>query len=413
MGAKSTVREAFSVAIGSLRSSKLRSFLTLLGIILSTTTLIAVMSIIHGMNLYIAQNVSDMGADGFRVLRMAFVGDWDPKKFLEYLRKNPELSREEYYFIRGEAKLLKEIGMQTFRQAPVTFEEGRLEGVSLQGVTPNMALITNTQVDLGRYFSDNDNARRLPVAFIGADVKERFFPNADPIGKTIQVAGRPYRVIGTAKTQGSVFGQSRDNRVMIPIETFFKSYGARWGIGYMAVALDHGSLFQAQDEVRMLIRAYRHIRPGKDDNFAIVSSDSLSQAWDKLTGAIAATAIAVVSVFMIVGGVVIMNIMLAVVTERTHEIGIRKAVGARRSDILWQFLIESAVLAGIGGLMGVAIAWGISLLVSAATPVPMTMPALAIAVSLTLSTAVGLFFGIYPARQAAKLDPIEALRAEK
>ncbi len=401
------------MAIGSLRASKLRSFLTLLGIILSTTTLIAVMSIIHGMDLYIAQNVSDMGADGFRILRMAFVGDWDPKKFLEYLRRNPELSRDEYRFLRAHATRLHELGMQTFRNADVGFEKERLLAVSLQGVTPNMGLITNTQVAQGRFFSENDNDRRRAVVFLGADVKERFFPNADPVGKQVQIGGRPYEVIGVARAQGSVFGQSRDNFVMIPIETYFKSYGSRRGIGYMATAMDHGTLFQAQDEMRQLLRAYRHLRPGQDDNFAIVSSDSLSQAWDKLTGAIAATALAVVSVFMVVGGVVIMNIMLAVVTERTHEIGIRKAVGARRSDILWQFLIESAVLAGIGGLIGVLISWGIATLVSATTPVPMSMPATAVALSLSLSTAVGLFFGIYPARRAAQLDPIEALRAEK
>lgn len=413
MQGSASIREAVEVALGSLRSSKLRSFLTLFGIILATTTLIAVMSIIHGMDLYIAQNVSDMGADGFRVLRMAFVGDWDPKKFLEYLRKNPELRREEYDFIRSKATLVKEIGMQTFRRVPVVFADDRLDGVSLQGVTPNMAAITNTQISGGRFFSDTDNSRHLLVTVIGADIKDRFFPNVDPLGKRLDVGGRPYEVIGVAKAQGSVFGQSRDNFVMIPVESYFKSYGARQGIGYMATALDHSLLFQAQDEVRMLIRAYRHVRPGQDDNFAILSSDSLSQAWDKMTGAIAATAVGVVSVFMLVGGIVIMNIMLAVVTERTHEIGIRKSVGARRSDILRQFLIESSVLSGMGGIIGIVAAWGIAMIVSGTTPVPMSMPISAVLIAVSLSTVVGLFFGIYPARRAAKLDPIEVLRVEK
>ncbi len=413
MTGNSSIREAFSVAVGSLRGSLLRSFLTLLGIILATTTLIAVMSIIHGMDLYIAQNVSDMGADGFRVLRMAFVGNWDPKKYLEYLRKNPELTREEFAFIRQQSKLVKEIGMQTFRRTDVTITGDRLDGVTLQGVSPNMASITNTQIVAGRFFTETDNSRHLLVAFIGADIKDRFFPNVDPVGKSISLGGRPHQIVGVAKAQGSVFGQSRDNFVMIPVETYFKSYGARKGIGYMATAIEHSYLTQAQDEVRMLIRAYRHLRPQQDDTFAILSSDSLSQAWDQMTGAIAATALAVVSVFMIVGGVVIMNIMLAVVTERTHEIGIRKSVGARRSDILWQFLIESSVLSGTGGLVGVAIAWLIAVVVSSSTPVPMAMPISSVVISVTLSSAVGLFFGIYPARQAAKLDPIEALRVDK
>jgi len=408
-----SLREAIGVAIGSLRSSKLRSFLTLFGIILATTTLIAVMSIIHGMDMYIAQNVSDMGADGFRVLRMAFVGNWDPKKFLEYQKKNPELRRDEYEFIRRNTSLVKEVGMQTFRRIPVTFADDRLEGVNLQGVTPNMGSITNTQVSSGRFFSETDNDRHLYVTVIGADIKDRFFPNVDAIGKTLDLEGRPHEVIGVAKAQGSVFGQSRDNFVMVPIETYFKGYGARQGIGYMATALDHGTLFQAQDEVRMLIRAYRHLRPGQDDNFAILSSDSLSQAWDNLTGAIAATAVGVVSVFMVVGGIVIMNIMLAVVTERTHEIGIRKSVGARRSDILWQFLVESSVLSGTGGVIGILIAWALALIVSNTTPVPMRLPISAVLISVGLSMSVGLFFGIYPARRASKLDPIEALRVDK
>jgi putative ABC transport system permease protein len=276
-----------------------------------------------------------------------------------------------------------------------------------------MGVITNTQVAEGRFFTDSDNQRRLPLAFIGADVKERFFPNVAAAGKTVNILGVPYEVVGVARSQGSVFGQSRDNFVMIPIETYFKSFGARKGISYMATALDHGSLFQAQDEVRMLLRAYRRLRPNQEDNFAILSSDSLSQAWDKMTGAIAATAMAVVSIFLIVGGIVIMNIMLAVVTERTHEIGIRKSTGARRSDILWQFLIESAVLAGLGGVIGVLLAWSITLIVRSTTPVPMSMPAGAVLLSVSVSTAVGLFFGIYPARKAAQLDPIEALRAEQ
>ena len=216
-----------------------------------------------------------------------------------------------------------------------------------------------------------------------------------------------------AKAQGSVFGDSRDNFVTIPAETFFKMYGARKGLGYNAVAINQSHLYAAQDEVRSLLRAYRHLRPNQEDTFGMAGSDSLQEFWEKLTGAIAATAIAVVSVFMVVGGVVIMNIMLAVVTERTHEIGIRKSVGAQAAAISsissWS---SPPCWPAIGGLIGVLSAWIVAVLVRNLTPVPMAVPAMAILIGVGLSTLVGLFFGIYPARRAAKLDPIEALRDE-
>jgi putative ABC transport system permease protein len=404
--------EAAAVAADSLRASKLRSFLTLLGIILATTTLIAVMSIIHGMNIYVAENISSMGADGFRIVRMAFIGNWDPKKFLEFQKRNPQLRPEEYEFLKSRATLVREIGMGAGRVVNATYGSDTVEEVNLQGGTSNYAVLNNYQVEIGRFISDIDDRRRLPVAFIGNDLKERFFPNVDPIDKEIHVDGLPYRVIGTAKAKGSAFGQSQDNFVIIPIQTYFKKYGSQQGVYFMALAQNQLVLTQAQDEIRMLLRAYRHLRPKQDDNFSVVSSDSFVQAWGQATGAIAATAIAVVSVFMVVGGVVIMNIMLAVVTERTREIGIRKSVGARRRDILNQFLVESSMLAGSGGFIGVLIAWVIAILVRSLTPVPMRLPVTSVVIGVGLSAIVGLFFGIYPAQRAARLDPIEALRAE-
>lgn len=413
MNAKVSFAEAAAVAASSLLSSKLRSFLTLLGIILATTTLIAVMSVIHGMDVYVAENVSNMGVDGFRVLRMAFVGNFDPKKYLEYLRKNPELSLEEFEFVRSKAKLIRDIGLTSGRRASVTFGKEEIKEVYVQGVTANFGVITNVQPAMGRFLTDTEDRRRMYVAFIGNDLKERFFGAIDPIGKTIQIEGRPFEVIGVAKAQGSVFGQSRDNFVMMPAQTYFKIYGPRRGLSYVALAIDRAHLMQAQDEMRMLLRAWRRLRPGADDNFAILSSDSLVQAWDTMTGAIAAAAVAVVSVFMVVGGVVIMNIMLAVVSERTHEIGIRKSVGARRRDILNQFLVESSMLAASGGLIGVIFAWIVTLAVKAFTPVPMSMPVSAVLTAVVLSAGVGLFFGIYPASRASKMDPIEALRVDR
>jgi putative ABC transport system permease protein len=405
-------REAVKVAADSLRASKLRSFLTLLGIILATTTLIAVMSVIHGMDVYIANTVSSMGSDGFRIVRIAFLGNFDPKKYLEMQKRNPQLSPDEFEFLRENARFTKELGMAAGRTVSVSLGTQTLTTVSLTGGTPNWATLANTEIDSGRYFTEFENAHRSTVAVLGADVKNSLFADEDPIGKTVKIEGLPFTVVGVAVPKGSAFGQSQDGFIDIPVETYFQIYGARQGISYSAKALDQTVLEQAKDEVRTLLRARRHLRPNQDDTFSILSSDSLVGAWDQLTGAIAATAVAVVSVFMVVGGVVIMNIMLAAVTERTHEIGIRKSLGARRQDILNQFLVESSMLSGIGGLIGVFLAWTVATVVRNFTPVPMSIPITAVATGVTLSVVVGLFFGVYPAQRASKLDPIAALREE-
>jgi putative ABC transport system permease protein len=395
-----------------MRSSKLRSFLTLLGIILSTATLIAVTSVIHGMDVFIATTASTMGNDGFRVLRVAFVGQRDPKAFMLALQRNPELTREEYQFVKQHAVMVKEAGIFAQRGVKLTYQGDLVDGVTLMGATPATLSMSNTQINTGRVFSDIEDERHMAVVVLGADLQARFFPATDPLGKVMQIDGRPFEVVGVAKAKGSVFGQSQDNYIAIPDETYFKIYGSRKGISFNFQALDRTRLEEAQDEVRTLVRSYRHLRPQEADNFAVQSSDSMVSAWDTLTGAIAAAAVGVVSVFMVVGGVVIMNIMLAVVSERTREIGVRKSVGARRQDILNQFLVESSMLSGFGGLIGVTIAWLLALLVRNFTPVPMVLPLNAVILGVALSAAVGLFFGIYPAQRAAKLDPIVALRSE-
>jgi putative ABC transport system permease protein len=405
--------EAIRVAAGSLRASKLRTALTLLGIILATTTLIAVMSVIHGMNSYVARIITDqVGANAYHVERMIMIGQRDWKKWAEAQRRNPELSPNEFEFLRTHVTLTRAIGMQAGRGVAVQRGDSRIEGVNLQGSSPNLGVINNFQAVSGRFLSDVDDQRRLMVAFIGNDIRQRLFPNVDPVGKSLDIEGRRFEIVGLATTKGSVFGNSLDNFVVIPIQTFFKIYGVHRGIAYHALAIDDQHLAQAQDEARMLLRAWRHLRPAQDDTFGLATSETLVQRWGEMTAAIAATAVAVVSIFMVVGGVVIMNIMLAVVTERTHEIGIRKSVGARRIDILRQFLVESSMMAAAGGFIGVLLAWAVAIAVRSLTPVPMELPATAIFVGVSLSALVGLFFGIYPARRAAQLDPIEALRAE-
>jgi putative ABC transport system permease protein len=405
--------EAARIALDSLRKNKLRSFLTLLGIILATTTLIAVTALIHGMNVYIAEKVSNMGADGFRVVRMAWFGPFDPKKFMEMQKRNPQIKPEEFEFVKERAVLVKDVGMAASRQARIAYKGESVIGVDLQGITENIPAINNVQVDLGRGITYEEVRRHAPVAFIGNDIRTRFFEGRDPLGKVIEVEGQPYEVVGVARTLGSVFGQSQDNFVMIPIESYFKTYGNRNGIRILAKAAGQEHLNAAQDEIRVLLRSYRHLGPGQDDNFSIFASETIVSLWERLTATIAAMAIGIVSVFMVVGGIVIMNIMLAVVTERTHEIGIRKSLGARRRDILSQYLVESAVLAGTGGLAGVGIAWMVAMAVRNLTSVPMALPWSSVFIGVGLSATVGLFFGIYPAKRAARLDPIEALRVER
>jgi putative ABC transport system permease protein len=298
--------------------------------------------------------------------------------------------------------LTSHMGLSVERSVTVNKGKERSENVELRGASPSIAIISSYQADTGRFFSEIEDGRHMNVAFIGHDLQTKFFGDSDPLGKTVDVEGTPFTIVGVSKAKGSVLGQ-----------TYFHKWSARQGMNYEGMAVDHEHLFQAQDEVRMLLRAYRHLKPKDDDTFSMLTSDALLNFWNQLTAAISATAIGVVSVFMIVGGVVIMNIMLAVVTERTHEIGIRKSIGARHRDILNQFLVESSMLAGTGGLIGVTIAWVISLIVSNFTPVPSSIPLTAVIVGVGLSAAVGLFFGIYPARQAARLDPIEALRMER
>jgi putative ABC transport system permease protein len=288
-----------------------------------------------------------------------------------------------------------------------------MENTQMMGATPNFADVRNLDVAEGRFITDADDEHRAEVVFIGPDIANKFFPNEDPIGKTIRVQTHTYQVIGVAEPLGSAFGQSQDNYMIMPMGTYQKGWHKEYDWITIFVQAPSAELMSAsQDEARMYMRAWRHLPYSAPDNFAILGSDSIMALWHDLTGNLAFVAMALVSIFLVVGGIVIMNIMLASVTERTREIGVRRAVGARKRHILLQFLIEASVLAAMGGLIGIIGAYAIVFLVKQFLSFPMETPLGAVILSLVLATAVGLFFGIFPAMRAAKLDPIEALRAD-
>jgi putative ABC transport system permease protein len=408
---RSSVREAFSIAIDELRSHKLRSFLTLLGVVIATTTLIVVMSVVNGMNLYIATKIANLGTNTFVLHQFLWAQPYD--EFLKALRRNKPIRIEDYAYLRenlpGYQAMSALAQLEPGPQA--RYRNHSIDEVDLMGLTPSHADVGREKVLYGRYLSDQDDYHSARVCFVGQDIVEKLFTGLDPLGKELQVGGQSFRIIGVAEKVGSAFGVSQDNFVFIPVNTFRNVYMARPDLLIFIKAPDSVHVPELEDEVRVLMRARRHIPYHEDDTFGINASETLMSAWQNLTGSIFAVTIGVVAVFMVVGGIVIMNIMLATVTERTHEIGLRKSVGARRSDILWQFVIEAAVLAGIGGITGVILSYLIARLVDMVFTA--AVPARAVIVGITLSTLVGLFFGIYPAKKAAALDPIEALRAEK
>jgi len=408
------IREPVVIALQALRAHKLRSFLTLLGIIIAVTTLIAVVSIVNGLNSYIAERVANFGANTFYIHRYGIITN--AKDFLEARRKNKKITLDDYEYVRERLTLAEAVGALNITLGDVRGGKEDLEDVQIRGVTPNMVKIFRETVAEGRYITESDYRRRGLVAFVGTDVAQRLFPNVDPLGKTIRIRGLPFEVIGVAESIGSALGQSQDNFVNVPLTTYHKVYGegdagapgVRIGVKYSSPAVK----VQVQDQARVVMRNRRGQKHEEKDQFGVIASESLTRLWNDIFGGIAGLAIGIVSVFMVVSGIVIMNIMLASVTERTREIGIRKSLGARRRDILLQFLVEASVMSTIGGVVGVLIALLITLVVSSTTDVPMRTPLGAVILAVGVSSAVGLFFGIYPAQKAARFDPITCLRAE-
>ena len=405
-----TLREATWLALDTLRAHKLRSFLTLLGVILAVTTLVAVMSVLNGLNLYISTKVANLGANAFVLDRIGIITN--RQDFLNAL-KRPPLTMDDYYALKGQLKYALNVAAEENTTQDVHYGSELMEEVAVIGATPAFGVVRDFDIASGRFMTDSDELHRTPVCFIGHDVVDKLFGGLDPLGREIRVGAQQCRVIGTAQPIGSVFGQSQDNFVMMPLSTYRTVWqGANDSLTIFVEAISQDAMPAAEDEARVLLRARRHMRYQDPDNFGIVAPSSIMGLWQQLTGNIFGIAVWLTSVFLVVGGIVIMNIMLASVTERTREIGLRKSLGARRRHIVLQFLMESSILSASGGAAGILAASGVAMLVRATTPMPISMPLHAVLIALALSTGVGLFFGIYPAMRASRLDPIEALRAE-
>ncbi|PYV26070.1 MAG: ABC transporter permease [Acidobacteria bacterium] len=405
-----TAREAFWIALEALRTHKLRSFLTLLGVVIATTTLIVVMSVINGMNLYIADHIANLGANVFVVSQFNWAAQ--DEEWLRERRRNKPLRIDDYEFLKENLGGYKNIGASVwFWPRPEVHYKGQvIFDVQLVGETPSMIDMEQEQVEYGRYLTDSDYGHSAAVCFIGRDLVDKFFPSVDPLDKVIEIGGQSFRVIGVAKKIGTTLGQTQDSFAQIPLTTFQKLFRARPRMNIQVQAWGDRQMLDLEDEARALMRARHHLAYQEKDDFGINASATIMGIWTDLTGKMFMATTIIVAVFMVVGGIVIMNIMLASVTERTHEIGIRKSLGARRRDISMQFVIESGVIAGMGGVIGIVLALILSKIVDVFFTA--SVPAGAVVVGITLSTAVGLFFGIYPAWKAAQLDPIEALRTE-
>jgi putative ABC transport system permease protein len=403
--------EAAAIALGSIWTHKLRAFLTLLGVIIGVFVVTAVATVIEGANVYIKEKIATLGSGVFRVQKAS--GNFgDFQKFLDDFRKNPDLKMEDLYALRENVALAGEIGAQDGGSRVVKYGNTAVEGVGIQGVTPNMIYLSNVEATQGRYITDADEDNRKYVAYVGAEVATKLFPAEDPIGKALKIGKDEYTIIGVAKALGAVLGFSQDNFVHIPMSTYLKVFGNRRSLTFVIRARDGAPLEAVQDQVRLVLRTRHKREYSQPDDFAITSDETTEQSLGAITSMVASVAFPVVGISLVIGGIVIMNIMLATVTERTKEIGIRKSLGATRTDILVQFLVESAMLSLMGGIVGLVLAIIVMTIVGQFAPVPVAIPFWAPVIAIVVSTLTGLFFGIYPANRAARLDPIVALRAD-
>jgi putative ABC transport system permease protein len=408
--------EILKVAVAAIWAHKLRSALTLLGMIVGVTAFVTVVSLVQGFNKYIDEKIAGIGAKSFSIQRFNPFEDFkDTDTIAAAQRRNKDLTLEDYDYLKEHATLIGKIGAKA-RGTPSQIKRNDqvLEDVFVTGATANTADIDNRTIENGRFFSDTEADGAARVAYVGADIATKLFPAGDPIGGEIDIRGLPYRVVGVEDVKGTVFGIPQDSFIVIPLKTYEIDFGPlvrQRSLYFIATSRTDETFNDAVDEARYLMRARRKLGPSEKDNFGIVTPDAILGVRDRIFGTFFIVAIGVPGIALVVGAIVIMNIMLVSVTERTKEIGLRKSLGARRIDILKQFLVEAVTLATIGGGIGVFLAWIVGKIMTAIF-LQTYLSLLAVVGAIGVSAAAGVLSGIFPAWKAARLDPIEALRAE-
>jgi putative ABC transport system permease protein len=403
------LRESAGIALAALRANKMRSFLTLLGTIIGVMAVIAVLSFVEGLNRFVSEKLLNAGANVFYVDPYGFVTSQEE---WEKVKDNPVIGLDEAEALSRSVPHAAIVLAQSSTRATARYREKEVRNVQVHGRGPGYEVIEDLTIDRGRHLTELDDQRRRTVAVIGSEIADELFPNTDPIGKSFRLGPESYEIVGVIASKGKMFGQSQDRFAAIPIRTFQKYKQERGNFGIAVKSIDQASLPVAQQEVRNVLRGLRHLRPGQPDNFGITTSENVMDLYRNLTGGIFVVTVGVAAISLLVGGIVIMNIMLVSVTERTREIGIRKAMGARRRDILSQFLVEAATLSLSGGLIGILVGVGLALLAGAVSPLPAAVSWPAVTLGIVMSAMIGIFFGSYPAWRASRLDPIEALRYE-
>jgi putative ABC transport system permease protein len=404
-------KEAVKIALQSLWANKLRSVLTLLGVVIGVASVIAVVTLVNGANTYVTTKFARYGADVFTVSKMPQIIT-SPEDYQKY-QKRKDILFPDFKYVESNCKHCVGIGAQQAVTGKIVRGTQSSTDTSIRGYTWQMPALQNLDIVQGRGFTEADEEHAAHVAIIGTDIQDHLFEGMDPLGQELRVDGTQYTVIGISEKQGSTFGASQDNWVAVPLTAFQKSYGTSKTLTIYIKAGEAGPILEtAADEVRVLVRSRRHDAPGVPDSFELDTNNTLVGFFSTVTRSFGAVAGTVALISLVVGGIVIMNIMLVSVTERTREIGIRKALGARPNDILMQFLIESGTMALVGGVFGVVGGILVAQAITILAGFPSTIAVWSVLAGLVMATGTGIFFGVYPARKAAQLDPIVALRAE-